>query len=108
MELKRIVAIVRIQVLGDVEDRLIDMRVKGISVTRVKGYGEYDTFINPDWILTHARIEIFAEISMVDTIVDAIIDTAHAGLPGDGIVVVSPVEKLYRIRSKTQVTSGEI
>jgi len=94
MELKRIVAIVRAQVLGDVEDRLLDMRVKGISVTRVKGYGEYDTFINADWIFTHARIEIYAEILMVDTIVEAIIDTAHAGLPGDGIVAVTRLGSL--------------
>ncbi|MDD2541150.1 MAG: P-II family nitrogen regulator [Desulfuromonadaceae bacterium] len=108
MELKKIVAIVRSQVLGDVEDRLIDMRVKGISVTRVKGYGEYDTFINPDWIFTHARVEIYAELSMVDTIVETIINTAHADLPGDGIVAVCPVERLYRIRSKAQITADEI
>jgi nitrogen regulatory protein P-II 1 len=108
MILKNIVAIVRTQVLGDVEDKLVDMRVKGISVTRVKGYGEFDTFINPDWIFTHARIEIYAELSMVDMIVETILKTAHAGVPGDGIVAVSPVEKLYRIRSKAQITADEI
>ena len=100
MELKKIVAIVRTQVLGDVEDRLVSMRVKGISVTRVKGYGEYATFIHPDWLFTHARIEIYTEQSMVDLIVEAILETALVGAPGDGIVAVSPVEKLYRIRSK--------
>ena len=36
MKLKKIVAIVRTQVLEDVEERLVSMRVKGISVTRVK------------------------------------------------------------------------
>jgi nitrogen regulatory protein PII len=40
MELKKIVAIVRTQVLGDVEAQLVDMRVKGIIVTNVMGYGE--------------------------------------------------------------------
>lgn len=108
MEFKKIVAIVRTQVLGDVEDQLVRMRVKGISVTRVKGYGEYDTFINPDWRFSHARIEIYAELSMVDPIVEAILTTAHVGLPGDGILAIHPVEKLYRIRTESEVNENEI
>ena len=108
MELKKIVAIVRTRVLADVEVQLIEMRVKGISVTRVKGYGEYDTFINPDWRSTHARIEIYAELSMVDTIVKAILKSAHYGAAGDGIVAIHPVEKLYRIRSGVEISESEI
>ncbi len=108
MELKKIVAIVRAQALGDVEEQLVEMRVKGISVTRVKGYGENDTFINPEWRFTHARIEIYAEVSMVDTIVEAILKSAHVGLAGDGIVAVQPVERLYRIRSGSEVSESEI
>jgi nitrogen regulatory protein P-II 1 len=65
MKLKKIVAIVRTQVLEDVEARLLSMRVKGISVTRVKGYGEYATFIHPDWRFTHARIESIRSKSQI-------------------------------------------
>jgi len=108
LNLKLIVAIVRTQVLGDVEERLVSMRGKGISVTRVKGYGEFDTFMHPEWRFTHARIEIYAEQSMVDTVVEAILDSAHVGAPGDGIVAVHPVERLYRIRSKSAIAAGEI
>lgn len=108
MELKKIVAIIQTQVLGDVEDRLVSMRVKGICVTRVKGYGEHEVFIHPEWRFTHARIEIYVEQSMVDLIVEAILDSAHLGVPGDGIVAVLPVEKLYRIRSKSEMTAEEI
>jgi len=108
MELKKVVAIVRTQVLGDVEERLAALRVKGICVTRVKGYGEYDTFNHPDWRFTHARIEIYAEQSMVDLIVEAILESAHVGAPGDGIVAVHPVERLYRIRSRSEITAEEV
>lgn len=108
MELKKIIAIVRTQVLVEVEEHLIEMRVKGISVTPVKGYGEHDTFINPDWRFTHARIEIYVELSMVDLIVETILKTAHVGLPGDGIVAVHPVERLYRIRSRSEIIADEI
>lgn len=105
MELKKIVAIVQTHVLENVEGRLVDMGVKGISVSRVKGYGEYANFLNPDWFVTHARIEIFTEKSRVDEIVAAILEIAHTGASGDGIVAVLPVEKLYRIRTKSAVTA---
>jgi nitrogen regulatory protein PII len=48
MEFKEIVAIVRGSVLETVEKRLRDMGVKGISVSPIKGYGEYDNIYKTD------------------------------------------------------------
>lgn len=84
------------------------MRVKGVSVTKVKGYGEYANFFNPNWMVTHSRIEIFTEKAKVEEIVAAIMDIAHTSMPGDGIVAVLPVEKLYRIRTKSEALPDEI
>ncbi|MDD5107484.1 MAG: P-II family nitrogen regulator [Desulfuromonadaceae bacterium] len=103
-----IIAIVRNQVLENLEGRLVDMHVKGMSVTKVKGYGEYANFFNPDWMVTHTRVEIITESAKVEAIVDAIMDTAHTSMSGDGIVAVLPVEKLYRIRTKSEVMPDEI
>jgi nitrogen regulatory protein P-II 1 len=108
MELKKIIAIVRNQSLENVEGRLVDMKVKGFSVSKVKGFGEYANFFNPDWMVTHTRIEIFTEQARVEEIVAAIMDIAHTGTAGDGIVAVLPVEKLYRIRTKSEVLSEGI
>lgn len=102
MELKKIIAIFRNQSLENVEGRLVDMRVKGFSVSKVKGFGEYANFFNPDWMVTHTRIEIITDQSRVEEIVSAIMDVAHTGTAGDGIVAVLPVEKLYRIRTKSE------
>ena len=103
MGLRKIVAIIRNEALEKVEARLIDLRVRGVSVTKVKGYGEYANFFNPDWMVTHARIEIFTEETMADRIAGAIMEVAHTGMDGDGIVAVLPVLKLYRIRTKKEV-----
>jgi nitrogen regulatory protein P-II 1 len=102
--LRKIVAIIRNEALEKVEDRLVDMRVKGISVTRVNGYGEYANFFNPSWMVTHSRLEIYAERSRVDEITAAVMDVAHTGMEGDGIVAVIPVDKLYRIRTKSEIS----
>jgi nitrogen regulatory protein P-II 1 len=36
------------------------------------------------------------------------VDAAHGGVEGDGIIAVLPVEKLYRIRTRSEVKPGEI
>ncbi|MGA7828328.1 MAG: P-II family nitrogen regulator [Geobacteraceae bacterium] len=108
MEMKKIVAIIRNSELEHVEGRLVDMRVRGISITKVKGFGEFANFLNPDWMVSHSRIEIFTEEARVDEITSAIMEVAHSGMEGDGIVAVIPVEKLYRIRTKSRITPEEL
>jgi len=107
MQLKKIVAIIRNRFLIEVENRLVEMRVKGISVTKVKGYGEYVNFFNANWLVTHSRIEIFTEEGRVDEIAAAIMEVANTGQEGDGILAVIPVSKLYRIRTKSEITQDE-
>lgn len=108
MESKKITAIIRNSVLGKVEERLQSLGVKGISVSRVTGYGEYANLFRSDWMVPHYRLEIFAKTPQTDAIVTAIMEAAHLGMAGDGIVAVLPVERLYRIRTKSEATDEEI
>lgn len=93
-------AIVRADVLKKVEETLQTLRVPGITVSKLKGYGEYASFFRSDWMVV--RRECAEEIAR------AIIETAHTGVPGDGLVVVVPVETVYRIRSKALATPEEL
>jgi nitrogen regulatory protein P-II 1 len=102
MEWKKIIAIIRADKLEDVESGLKEINVRGISVTKGKGYGEYANFYTSDWYVNHARLEIYCEASRADEIVNTIIEAAHTGVAGDGIVTVLPVEKIYRIRTKIE------
>ena len=99
---KYIVAIVRSDVLEALEERLQHAGVRGLSVTKVKGIGEYANFFTRDRFSEHAKIEIFVDESRVEAIVKVIIDAAHTGDLGDGIVTVLPVEKFYRIRTRSE------
>lgn len=105
---RKVTAIVRVNVLEKVERRLQDLRVPGISVTKVKGYGEYVDFFAHDWAVEHARIEIFLQRDRADEVARAIMEAAHTGVTGDGIVVVLPVECIYRIRSKDVAGCDEL
>jgi nitrogen regulatory protein P-II 1 len=108
MELRKVTAIIRSSMLKQVEERLQGLHVRGLSVSNVKGYGEYSNFFTHDWMVTHSRIEIFTVGSRADAIARAILETAHTGKSGDGFVAVLPVEKVYRIRTGAEATTEEI
>lgn len=97
---KRITAVITSLALAKVETALRDINVSGISVTQVRGYGEYHDYYQQDMMCNHAQIEIFCDESETDTIIQCIMDTAYTGQSGDGLVAVFPVDKLYRIRTK--------
>ena len=106
--LRKVTAIVRVEVLERVERRLQDLRMPGVTVTKVKGYGEYKDLFARDWMDEHVRIEIFLRRERADEIARALVDAAHTGVAGDGIVVVLPVESIYRIRTKEVATPDEL
>lgn len=95
----KITAIVRRMVLETVEQQLQALGVPGITVSHVKGYGEYKDFYARDWSITHARIEIFTGRDDAERIVDTILAVAASGEPGDGIIAILPVDAVYRIRT---------
>ncbi len=108
MELKKIMAIIRGRVLEDVEEKLKRIGVRGLTVTRVKGYGESKSIWAKDWLGEYARIEIFAGKNKADAIAAVIMEVAHTGGPGDGIICILPVEKIFRIRTKSEIRPDQI
>lgn len=103
MEITQIVAIVRTHVLEDVEARLRQLSVPGVTIARVKGFGEYANYLKPDWMSAYARIEIFADVDEAPRIIEAIMQVAHTGTAGDGIVAVLPVDRIFRIRDHREL-----
>ncbi len=101
MQYKKVMAIVICEKLKAVEEALVEIGVGGVSITEVRGYGEYHNFYQADMMSCHARVEVFCLASRTEIIVQAIMDAAHIGQPEDGIIAVSPVDHLYRIRTKS-------
>jgi len=104
MSCQKVTAIIRSNLLEKVEHKLQEMSVRGLSVTKVKSYGEYANFYSKDWMVNNARIEIFIDEARANAIMEA----AHVGVEGDGIVAVLPVDKLYRIRTRSEATVDEV
>ena len=105
MDARLIIANFRADKLEAVEKRLERLGVERINVTRVRGFGEYHNYFAPNWLEFEVRLEVFAKTEEVDAIVAAIMEAAHTGVRGDGVVAVIPIEKLYLIRTRSEATS---
>ena len=108
MELRKVTAIVRCTALEDVERKLRGMHVSGFTSTQVKGCGEYENLYSRDPKTLHARIEVFADEARAEEVARAIVEAAHTGAPGDGIVAILPVESIWRVRTKRLATTSEL
>ena len=107
MQYRKVTAIVASEKLEEIEAALQRVNVSGVSVSQVRGYGEYHNFYSADMMCRHARIEIFCHVSRAEAIATCIIDTAHTGISGDGMVAVLPVEHFYCIRTKSELVDQE-
>src|SRR5713101_525918 len=102
MGMRYIVAIIRSDVLKALEGKLASIGVRGLTMTKVKGFGEYADAFSSDWLTVHTKIEIFTDESKAEAITKVIMDVAHSDIPGAGIVAVMPVEKFLHIRTRSE------
>ena len=110
--MKKIEAIIKPFKLDEVKEALHEIGVSGITVTEAKGFGrqkgQTEIYRGAEYavsFLPKVKIEIAADDSMVDQIVDAIRGAAETGKIGDGKIFVYELENVVRIR--TGETGGE-
>jgi len=107
MEIKLIIAIIRHDRLEAVEETLKSIGVERFNTTKVKGYGEYRNFFTTDWMGEEVKIEMFTRQHKVESITSALMEAAHTGVAGDGVVAVLPVEKFFLVRTRSEATPEE-
>lgn len=77
----------------------------GMTVTRAEGAGYHPDKPMPGGVKSEladyshkVRIEIVSPDEMVERLTSLIREACHTGQPGDGVVWVTPVESVQRIR----------
>ena len=104
MALRYVVAVIRVEAQEEVERRLMEIGVRGLTVVKVKGLGKHPNYFARDPLSEEAKVEIVADESRVESITQAIFDVAHTGDAGDGIISVLPVAEFYRIRTRSRAS----
>jgi len=105
-KMKKIEAIIRPYRVDEVKEELLEIGIRGMTVTEVRGFGrqrghtelyrgrEYQIDFVPK-----VKIEIILEADLVDQAIEAIIKAAKTDQVGDGKIFVYPVEDAIRIRT---------
>ncbi len=104
--MKLVTAIVKPFVLEDVKGALEQLGVLGMTVSEVQGYGRQkghtEVYRGAEYavdFVPKVKIEVVADDTAAEKVVDAIVESARTGKIGDGKVWVSPVEALVRVRT---------
>jgi nitrogen regulatory protein P-II 1 len=104
--MKLVTAIVKPFVLEDVKGALEQIGVLGMTVSEVQGYGRQkghtEVYRGAEYsvdFVPKVRVEVVADDTNADKVVDAIVEAARTGKIGDGKVWVTPVETVVRVRT---------
>lgn len=113
--MKEIKAIIQPHRLSDVIDALRDMEdLHGVTVSEVKGFGHHrangakksgaEDFSD---YAKKMKLEIVVPDHLAGPVVQTILKHAHTGRPGDGLIFVSAVEEVFRVRTGNKESDSE-
>lgn len=108
MNIKRITAIVPIDILKSLEKHLRECGVPGVTVERVQGYGKQPNFFRRDLMKDNARLVLYAEAARVEQIVDAISRCAHECGAMAGMLAVEDIERLVNLTNGDDVVETSL
>jgi nitrogen regulatory protein P-II 1 len=111
--MKLVTAIVKPFVLEDVKAALEQIGVLGMTVSEVQGYGRQkghtEVYRGAEYsvdFVPKVRVEVVADDTLADKVVDAVVEAARTGKIGDGKVWVTPVETVVRVRTGERGTDA--
>lgn len=100
----RILAFIRPHQLEAVKSAIAAVGVGGLNVTDAKGRGnseekEQRFMTEVDVLRMRSRVEVICDDGLKDDVVNAILETARTGQPGDGKIFIEPIREALRIRT---------
>lgn len=104
MELALVVAIIRSEKLGPVERVLHGIGVRGITVIKAKGFGEQTLphdILGGTLMQDQIKLEIYVAAEQAGRVAATIVDAAHTGSSGDGIVAILPVQRVISVGTRS-------
>jgi len=105
--LKKIEAIIREDKVNDVKDALAEIGIVGLNMFEVRGQGRQGGIklvgragtyqVN---LLPKIQINIVLSDRNLEAAIDAILNSAQTGEPGDGLIFIYPVDEAIRVRTR--------
>lgn len=103
---KKVEAIIKPFKLDEVKEALAEIGISGMTICEVKGFGRQkghtELYRGAEYVvdfIPKVKVEVVIPDSLVEKVLETIVNTARTGKIGDGKVFVSPVEEAVRIRT---------
>lgn len=105
--LKKIEAIIREDKVNDVKEALAKIGIVGLNMFEIRGHGRQGGVqlvgragtYQID-LLTKVQINIVLSDRNLDETIDTILNAAYTGQTGDGLLFVTPVDEVVRVRTR--------
>jgi len=104
--MKKIEAMIRPFKLDEVKEALLEVGIRGMTITEVRGYGRQkghkETFRGSEYqieFVPKIKISVVVDAAISEKVIEAILKTAKTGQVGDGKIFVSDITDVIRIRT---------
>lgn len=94
----KVVAILNITDYGLINTAIQKMDVPGVTVSIVKGFGDYINTFNEFGLSDNMKIEIYTSPQQAEEVAATLAAIANDLTEGGGIVAIEPVKQLYNVR----------
>ena len=104
--MKRVEAYIKPFKISEVQDALLKIGVQGMTIAEVKGFGRQkghtELYRGAEYhidFIPKVKLEVAVPDSMVEKVVQTIMEAARTGKIGDGKIMVVGIEQAWRIRT---------
>jgi len=108
MTIKRITAIMPLDMLESLEAKLRNCGVPGVTVEHVRGYGEHPNYFRRDLMQDNVRLVVYLPEDRVDDIIEALADCARGSGARAGIVAVESTDRLVSLEHGSDIASESL
>jgi nitrogen regulatory protein PII len=104
--MKKIEAIIKPFKLDEVKQELMELDIRGMTITEVRGFGRQkghrETYRGTEYAVDFVpkiKLEVVVDDAQLQPAIDAIVKGAKTGEIGDGKVFVSQLSEVIRVRT---------
>lgn len=97
-KLVKVVAIFPELVWPELEQNLLHQQVRGLSLSKVRGLGDYVDYSAKDLLSDHLRLEIYTTAQNGKKLAKFIASYLQQHDPAGGLVAIEPVTEVFNVR----------
>lgn len=94
----KVVIILNISDYELINDEINKLNIPGITISNVKGFGDYVNEFNAHGLSNSLKIEIYTSSEQAENIAKVLSELANKMTEGGGVVAIEPVSKLMNVK----------